>query len=509
MLYKIESQYSPLFTQFNTSNQKGITMTNAETKYLPRMTPNKPNELNIKRTILISLGFMSVLAGLGYYNLAVPLLLGDLEFGLVPKDILLFGIFGQQTIIGAILVLDNILALLLQPYFAALSDRTKSKYGRRMPFIILGVLSAAFFFIITPLFKVLLGLIAILFCFNIAMAFYRSSALTLLADYTPDAVRSKGSGLQQLVSNGGAIFAFLLPTFIGILRPGISNFDSRYLGFPIIAVVMIIIMVVLFLTIKETPTGDSFLELGPTPIVIDSITFEYKSPGDISEKKKRDWSYFRNALFGKDRSMFFLMIYVYFSYTAFASIEAFFTIFANNYLGIGDKEAGQLLLIYTASMIVSAFVSGMIGQKIGRRKALRLGTTGLIILMALLSIVVTLKESIWIAVLFIPVGFFWMTVIVNVFPVLWNLSPQSDEGAYTGIYYSFNQAAYVFGPIIMGLVFDLIGKGMGNEKYLLMFPFIVFCEICAFVLLYWVKGGEAQLSEEKIEEFRDKFVEAD
>jgi len=478
-------------------------------KYQPRMTPNKPDQLNIKRTLLLSLGFMSVLAGLGYYNLAVPLLLGDIEFGLVPKDILLFGVFGQQTVIGAILVLDNILALLLQPYFAALSDRAQSRFGRRMPFIVLGVLSAAFFFVITPLFKVLLGLIAILFFFNVAMAFYRSAALTLLADYTPDAMRSKGSGIQQLVANGGAIFAFLLPTLIGVIRPGLSVFDSRYLGFPIIAVVMIIIMAILFFTIKETPTGDGILKIGDAPIELDPISFELKVPGAEAEKKKRDLNYFKNALFGKDRSMFFLMIYVSFSYTAFASIEAFFTIFANNYLGVGDQEAGQLLLIYTASMILSAFVSGLIGQKIGRRKALRLGTTGLIILMTILSFVVMLKQTIWIAVLFVPVGFFWMTVIVNVFPVLWNLSPRSDEGAYTGIYYSFNQAAYVFGPVIMGLVFDFIGKGMGSEKYLLMFPFIVFCEICAFVLLYGVKGGDPQLSEERIEDLREKYLEAD
>jgi maltose/moltooligosaccharide transporter len=207
--------------------------------------------------------------------------------------------------------------------------------------------------------------------------------------------------------------------------------------------------------------------------------------------------------------MLFLMIYVYFSYTAFASIEAFFTIFANNYLGIGDKEAGQLLLVYTASMIASAFVSGMVGQKIGRQKALRLGTTGLMVVMSLLSFIVTLKQPIWIAVLFVPVGFFWMTVIINVFPVLWHLSPRSDEGAYTGIYYSFNQAAYVFGPVLIGLVLDILGRGMGADKYLMMFPFIVFCEICAFVLLYGVKGGEAELSEDEIEELQEKFVEMD
>ncbi len=484
-------------------------MSTAEVQYQPRMPPNEPDKLNVKRTVFLSLAFMSVLAGLGYYNLAVPLLLGDSEFGLVPKDILLFGIFGQQTVIGGILVLDNILALLLQPYFAALSDRARSKHGRRMPFIIIGVLASAFFFIVTPLFKVLFGLIAILFFFNIAMAFYRSAALTLMADYTPDAVRSKGSGLQQLVANGGAILAFLLPTLIGIVRPGISNFDSRYLGFPIIAAIMIIMMAILFKTIKETPTGDGFLEIGDEPIEIDPVSFEHRASAAMQEKKKRDWAYFKNALFGENRSLLFLMIYVWFSYTAFASIEAFFTLFANNYLGVDDKAAGQLLLVYSATMIVSAFGSGMIGQKIGRQKALRLGTSGLIIVMAAMSFVVTLKQTLLIAILFVPIGFFWMTVIVNVFPVLWNLSPRGDEGAYTGIYYSFNQAAYVFGPVIMGLVFDLVGKGMGSDKYLLMFPFIVVCEIIAFILLFGVKGGEAELNEDQLEELREKLVEVD
>lgn len=484
-------------------------MTTFQAQYQPRMTPNEPDKLNIKRTIFLSLAFMSVLTGLGYYNLAVPLLLGDAQYGLVPPDLRLFGIFGQQTVIGAILVLDNILALLLQPYFAALSDRARSKLGRRMPFIILGGVSAAFFFIVTPLFKMLLGLLAILFFFNVAMAFYRSAALTLLADYTPDAVRSKASGLQQLIANGGAVFAFLLPTLIALLRPGIAPFEARYLGFPITGLMMLLILAVLFYTIKETPTGESFLKIGVTPVEIDPVNFTLKMPDNASKEQQRDWTYFKNALLRKNSSLLFLMLYTYFSYTAFAAIEAFFTIFANNYLGITDQAAGQLLLIYTASMILSAFVSGMVGQKLGRRRALRLGTTGLMVLMALLSFVVTLKQPLWIAVLFVPVGFFWMTVIVNIFPVLWGLSPGGDEGAYTGIYYAFNQAAYVFGPVIMGLVFDFIGKGMGTNKYLLMFPFIVFCELCAFALLYGIKGGEARLSEAEIAALRERLVEAD
>ena len=117
----------------------------------------------------------------------------------------------------------------------------------------------------------LLGLIAILFFFNVAMTCYRSAALTLLADYTPAVVRSKGSGLQQLIANRGAIYAFLLPTLSALLRLGISTFDARYLGFPITGAVMIVILAVLFKTIKKTSPGDVSLKIGDTPIKIHSL----------------------------------------------------------------------------------------------------------------------------------------------------------------------------------------------------------------------------------------------
>ena len=49
----------------------------------------------------------------------------------------------NETLSGAIMALDNILALFLLPLFGALSDRTSTKIGRRMPFILLGTACAA------------------------------------------------------------------------------------------------------------------------------------------------------------------------------------------------------------------------------------------------------------------------------------------------------------------------------------------------------------------------------
>lgn len=39
--------------------------------------------------------------------------------------------------------LDNVLALVMLPFFGTLSDRTTTKIGKRMPFIIVGTLAVS------------------------------------------------------------------------------------------------------------------------------------------------------------------------------------------------------------------------------------------------------------------------------------------------------------------------------------------------------------------------------
>ncbi|MFX0094117.1 MAG: MFS transporter, partial [Candidatus Hodarchaeota archaeon] len=194
--------------------------TSEELSFKPRMPGNDPNRLNLLRTFFLSLAFLSVLVTLTYYNFAVPLLL----FEMIPDDFsIFFGIFRENSLVGTIMTIDNMLAVILQPYFAALSDRTRSKFGRRMPFIIIGVLVCAFTFAIAPWIKILLGFVLILFFFNLFMSFYRSSALVLLADYTPEKVRSAGSGLQQFIANFGTIIAFLVMPISGLIIPQVQE----------------------------------------------------------------------------------------------------------------------------------------------------------------------------------------------------------------------------------------------------------------------------------------------
>src|SRR2546422_9741046 len=56
----------------------------------------------------------------------------------------------SNTLIGLVMIIDNIASLTIQPYFAGLSDRVDTKLGRRIPFLLVGIPVAALFSVLTP-----------------------------------------------------------------------------------------------------------------------------------------------------------------------------------------------------------------------------------------------------------------------------------------------------------------------------------------------------------------------
>ncbi|MBO7503296.1 MAG: MFS transporter [Clostridia bacterium] len=91
-------------------------------------------KLNYKRTILVGFAFFLICVFWQAYDNTVPLILTN-KFGM------------SQTWSGVIMALDNILALFLLPLFGSLSDKVKTKSGRRTPFIMIGTILAAVLFV--------------------------------------------------------------------------------------------------------------------------------------------------------------------------------------------------------------------------------------------------------------------------------------------------------------------------------------------------------------------------
>ena len=86
-------------------------------------------KLDYKRTVLIGFAFMSILCFWQFYDQVIPYVLEN--------------IFGLGTLqANAIMSVDNILALFMLPIFGALSDATKTRWGKRTPYILFGTIAS-------------------------------------------------------------------------------------------------------------------------------------------------------------------------------------------------------------------------------------------------------------------------------------------------------------------------------------------------------------------------------
>ena len=91
-------------------------------------------KLNYWRTICVGFAFFLICAFWQAYDNIIPKILTD-KFGMA------------QGWSGVIMALDNILALFMLPIFGAISDKCKSKRGKRTPFIVVGTIVAVIAFI--------------------------------------------------------------------------------------------------------------------------------------------------------------------------------------------------------------------------------------------------------------------------------------------------------------------------------------------------------------------------
>lgn len=104
---------------------------------------NRTLKLNYKNTLKIGLAFFGILMLWQVYNIYCPIILEAML-----KDL---NVEHYNYIIGVIMALDNVVAIIIMPIVGKLSDKTSSKLGKRMPYIIIGMLLTAIVFLSLPL----------------------------------------------------------------------------------------------------------------------------------------------------------------------------------------------------------------------------------------------------------------------------------------------------------------------------------------------------------------------
>ncbi len=154
------------------------------------------NRLNYKKTFILGFGFFAISITWSVYNAFMPLLLGNY--------------LKSAALIGFIMTIDNYLALFIQPTVGFYSDKIKTRFGRRMPFIMIGMPLAALFMFLIPNTKSLASLIFALLFMNLSMSIYRSPVIALMPDITAKQHRSKSNSIINFMGGVGSLIAYFI-----------------------------------------------------------------------------------------------------------------------------------------------------------------------------------------------------------------------------------------------------------------------------------------------------------
>ncbi len=415
-------------------------------------------KLNYKRVILVGFAFFLISAFWQAYDKTIPLIM-TYNFGM------------SQLESGIIMALDNVLAVFLLPLFGGLSDKNKSKFGRRTTFIFIGTICAVLSFIFIPLIKNVWIFIAVLLVTLISMATFRSPAVALMPDVTVKPLRSKANAIINLMGTAGGLIVLVLGMIVKVGKDTMGNLMPYYLA---VCGVMLVGLVVFLLTVKEKKWADEMQE-DTKKYCLDEEAEERDSAGGKLSK-------------GQLTSLLLILASVALWYMGYNAITSKYSLYADSVL----KQSYDLtLLIAQAGAIIAFIPVGMIASQVGRKKTILTGVA-LLSLSFFTAIFMTSDSSpIIMYVLFALAGIGWATINVNSFPMVVELSKEGDVGKYTGWYYTASMSAQVLTPILSGWIMDLAGNMSP------LFPYASICVALAFITMFFVKHGDSKPVQKK------------
>ena len=413
-------------------------------------------KLNYKRTFFIGLAFLSISAFWQMYDNIIPLILQN-TFHL------------NESVIGAIMAIDNVLAVFLLPIIGTLSDKVDTKLGKRTPFIVVGTAVAVCLMMLLPYAdsqKILWLFVGALGLTLIAMASYRSPAVALMPDLTPKPLRSAGNAVINLMGAVGGVYSLILISFL-VKAEENPSYLPVFIG---VAAIMILAVIVLLATIKEKKLAAQIAEEYPDE--------EEQTVTEVNGKLAPEVK----------RSLGFILASIALWFTAYNGVTTAFSRYAVTVWKMEGGGFANCLMVATVAAIISYIPIGIVSSKIGRKKSILVGLV--LMLISYTSVFFYPTYNFTANIFFAMIGVGWASVGVNSLPMVVEMSKGSDIGKYTGLYYTFSMTAQIFTPIISGLLLQYV-------SYKTLFPYAMFFTICAILTMTQVKHGDAKPLQKK------------
>jgi Na+/melibiose symporter-like transporter len=325
-----------------------------------------------------------------------------------------------------IMTWDNLLNIVVHPWAGVRSDSTWTRWGRRKPWILVGVPLAVTGLIVIPLAPTLAGVLGAILVTNVGRALFVPPMIAWLGDLFPATQRSQANAAFSLVSGVAAILVLVVS---GVLFERVG----RAAPFVLVALGTLLLAGLGVLRVREPPP------------VMPSI-----------QTPTRVWGTLRRMVTARPQQWRWLLVALFLSAGATSIVETGSSSFAVFTLGMRLGDAAALRVVGVVTFLLGAVPSALLATRIGRRQTVALG-----LLLVLLTHGAT---AAWVATpgayaLVLGVaGMGGALVLVNILPLVFDLGADAQFGACTGLVAVPVQAAAVLGPSVAGLVVEATGS---------------------------------------------------
>ena len=360
---------------------------------------------------------------------------------------------GSSSLIGAAMGIDNVLALCLVPFIGTLSDATRTRLGRRVPFLLVALPLTAIALAAIP-FADRNGLAALLLAMivvDVALAVWRAPFLALLAELVPSVHRPRTEGILGVAMCLGAM----------LVLGGARSLSERHPELPfVLAAALVGVVWLIYLAKLREPAHVE--HEGPRAAVVAPLRALRET---FTASRGMAVRFFGACLL-------FNM--------AFQSFSSWFTLHGSERFHTSVADASLGFIAVAVSTLVGSMPAGWLGARFGRRRMSLIGLAGMAIACVTLHFVPTLTAAVAMLFLF---GLSWSIPLANLIPMALELGTAARAGALAGAFLLVQSTAGILGPAAVGEWFDVTGSR--RSLFLLLAAFLV----GAFALLSTLTRG--------------------
>lgn len=420
-------------------------------------------KLNIKNTIFISVAMV-------IWGIYLQLIDTTVQIVVVKN-------LGQtEEVKGIILGIIGFLPIVLFPLFAKLSDNTKTKIGRRAPFIFAGTVIAVIMIILAGVFAdrgSVLGYAVFFMLSYLGISIYRPAATAILPDITPKPLRSKANAIKGIINASGGLIVLGLVAVLG---------DKKTLLIYIISAVFMAVILVLYMTNINEPKLVREAELAMAEYegaMKDGQTLsDDEKPFD--ENGPKGYKYVLAMPKAERKSLFLILSSMVFITFGYGAMIATYQNYAHEVWGMTNSAATVFMLLIGAGGLVSTPVIAKLSDTKGRKYTIVLG---MIIFMAGAAAIIFFENIAamrYIGFTVMGSGYAFVTIIS--FPMVLELSNTQNNGAFTSYYTLAFTIPKALTAYTSGVLLTRIG-------YSILFPYTLFFIILGLVLMVFVRHG--------------------